>query len=126
MAIVLNHVAINIPTGTHEYGPANVPNNGETFIVRLARCTDATPQFWPNPATSVKANVWMSTDGGATWPFIVIGFGAEGGIYIRRDGVQSPESSAQGFMQRQGGRQIKAEVIVENGPLLSELTVEII
>lgn len=125
MAILLNHVAVNIPTGAQEFGPANVPNNGEIFTLRMARCTTATPTFWPDAATTINANIWISFDGGTTWPYILIGFGSNGGIYTLRNGTQLAESVATGFAVRQGGRQIKAEIVVTNGPLVSEITMEV-
>jgi hypothetical protein len=126
MAVLLDHQPINVPTGTREFGPANVPPTATTFGVRLARCTTATPTFWPNASTGVNAQLLLSNDGGATYPRGAGAFTGVGGITTVK-GVEAQESNMFGGISQPLGPnwQIKAVVTVTNGPLVSQLTVEV-
>jgi hypothetical protein len=126
MTLLLDHRPINVPTGTQEFGPANVPSTVTSFGVRLARCTTATPTFWPNASTTVNASLLLSNDGGATYPRGAGGFTGAGGI-IKVQGVEAPESNMFGGVSAPlgAGWQIKAVITVTGGPLVSQLTVEV-
>jgi len=82
------------PAGTRTIGPANIQNGLTTLTVAIARCTAADLTIWPNRDTKVALSAEVTTEPGAnaTWNF-VSGMTAEGGIHIRRDGSESPEST---------------------------------
>jgi len=125
MPTVLVQTPVNQPTGTHDYGPVNMPDSLAQATVRLARCTTATPSYWPNTSTRVSAQVLMSFDGGITFPHLIVGFSATGGIIYDKDGNEIPESNARTVDMPGGlGRKVKATVSVTNGPWVSQLTVE--
>jgi len=126
MTILIDHFPINQPTGSHDYGPANVPQGATTYVLRLARNTTNTPTFWPNAATQVQATIFLSTDGGVTFPVIAGSMTAVGGTLIGPSGQQLAESSftATVPVPAAAGLRAKATVIVTNGPLISQVTVE--
>lgn len=125
MAIIIDHAPINVSSGSQEFGPANISNPVSTIILRLARSTTLTPTFWPNGATTVKAQLLISLDGGTTYQESC-GLGGEGGIYIKRDGTEATESTVRCALPAGTGRKGKALITVTNGPLVSQLTVEVI
>lgn len=125
MVVLIDHAPVNQPTGSQDYGPVNVPNNTKIYTLRLARHTTATPQFWPNVATVVDIKLLLSLDGGQTFPIVVLGFITNGDTKVIM-GKELPENafvinyaSAFGI-----GAKAKAAVVVTNGALVSQLTVE--
>jgi hypothetical protein len=125
VSVIIDHQPINQPSGSREYIIGAVPSNVTSCTVRLARCTSATPTFWPNANTQANADIWLSYDGGTTYPIILIGFGASGGIGLI-NGVEVAESAASGSDPAGAiaGRRLKAVITIQNGPLVSQLTVE--
>ena len=130
MPILIDHQPVNL-NGTQEIGPATVPAGVRFFTLSLARCTDATPNFWPNVATTLNAELRISSDNWVS-SFGVVKFGnAVGGIAVIppiMGGGQDPSSSMQGWIPSplQGANwRIKAFTTVINGPLVSQLTVEV-
>ncbi len=124
MTILVDHLPVNITTGTQEFGPVNVPSSITHFKIGLARHTDATPTFWPNTETLINAQIFLSTDGGLTYPQGAGGMISHGGTAVF-GGQQVPESSCQGTITAAAGRKAKAIVTVTSGPLLSQITVEV-
>lgn len=122
--VLINAAPISLASGTQTFGPINVPDAMSNLFIKLARCTTATPTFWPNVATQVTARILVSYDGGLTFPILVIGFAASGGIYVPRTGIEAPFSIARGNDAPRVGRKIRAEIEVTNGPLVSQVTVE--
>jgi len=125
--ILIDHQSINQPTGTRDYGPANVADGLTSATLRLARCTSASPTFWPNQSTQVIAQAWISFDGGVTFPYLAVPLAGKGGIVTNpKTGVEVQESGVRFTGVPLGsGRMIKATVAVTNGPLVSQITVEV-
>lgn len=122
MAVLINHQPINF-SGSQSFGPVTVTDGLNALVVRLARCTTATPTFWPNAVTSVDAQLELSMDGGATWESAG-GLGSVGGINTLRGGGESTETVLRCPLRSGNARRLRATVTVVNGPLVSQLTVE--
>lgn len=125
MALHANNVPVNLQSGTQTFGPANVNNSITRIQARLKRMTDATPTFWNNPATIIEIKVEASTDGGANY-FLCCGATFAGGIADTRDGTQIPESTLDCPLPAPTGQQrrVRAQVTVNNGPLVSQFSLE--
>src|SRR5262245_24525695 len=121
MAILVDHQPVNLATGTHTFGPFTVVGGG-LVNVRLARCTTATPSFWPNVATGVALSVENSPDSGATW-LGMAGFTSNGGILIGRGGAEVPETTMRCPLPPSATR-LRAIIVVTSGPLVSQVTLE--
>lgn len=135
MPLIIDHAPVNQPDGLQTFGPVNIGDAVTKVNVRLARKTTATPTFWPNATTKVAAQLYTSLDGGATWDESCGGgnisfdesrtiYGAEGGVYLNRFGVEAPESKVSCPLPPGTGRKLLAKVAVTGGPLVSQLTVE--
>jgi hypothetical protein len=114
---------VSIPTGLSAFGPTTVSDSLSNVTARLKRCTAATPTFWCNEATAVRMKLFVSTDGGSSY-VQSCGFGASGGTLTNRQGQEIPESWVLCQLPAGTSRRLRAEVAVENGPLVSELTLE--
>jgi len=127
MTTLIDHVPINQPTGTHTYGAYNVPDGVSSATLRIARCTTATPTFWPNASTTVDAKAMMSFDNGATFPYQVATISSKGGIVTHPDtGEQVTETGVSVTGVRLGAnRKIQATITVTNGPLVTQVTLEV-
>lgn len=123
MSVLIDHQAVNVATGSQDLGPVNLPDGLSTLTIRIARCTTPTPTIWPDVATSISVGLFVSVDNGANW--IASGsLTSTGGIVVRL-GVESPETVMDVSPLPVGnGRQVKATVAVQNGPLVSNVTVE--
>jgi hypothetical protein len=122
MTIIVQDRAVVIPSGSFSIPAENVPDTLTSVRFSLKRCTTATPTFWPNIATVLNAEAWLSIDGAA---FRMCGFvlGAPGGIEVENS-IEQP-LWWWGFSLFPGvNRQARFEVSVVNGPLVSELTLE--
>jgi len=113
------------PTGIQTFGPMNIGNNVDALQFEFARCTIATPDIWPDAATKLQYDQEVSFDGGNTWIYAG-GFGANGGIHVRRDGTEAPISSFLVAVPAGQGRQLRATVTILNGPCRTEGTVGMI
>ena len=125
--ILIDHAPINQPSGSHDYGPFSVPDGATGATLRLARCTTATPTFWPNASTAVDAKVWLSFDGGTTYPTQLIHVTSAGGIIVHPDtGSEVTETGVSVSNVKLGtGRKVKATFNVTNGPWVSQATLEV-
>jgi hypothetical protein len=123
MSILVNNQAVNIATGSQDLGPVTLPNGLTSLKITIKRCTTATPTIWPNAATTIKASLFVSVDGGVNW--IASGsLTSAGGIYVR-NGVEVPNTILEVVPIPTGtSRQIKATITVANGPLVSNVTIE--
>ena len=124
MALLIDHQSINVPAGSRDFGPATIPDGLTQVTLRLARRTTATPTFWA-PGVTVDLKSWGSLDGGTTWQQW-LGFGAPGGILIKRDGSETVESWVSCPLPPGGARRIRLTAIVTGGTLVSQLTVEVV
>jgi hypothetical protein len=125
---LIDHQNVSIATGTQEFGPADIPSTVTNFTIRLARHTTATPTFWPNAITTIDAKLFLSNDGGVTFPRGAGGFTSVGGTLLGKGGVgEIPETVFSGTIPIPVGVgwKIKAVVIVGNGPLVSQLTIQV-
>ena len=124
MALLFDHQSINVPVGSRNFGPVTIPDGLTSVTLRLARRTTATPTFWA-AGVSVQLNSWCSLDGGATW-IEWLGFGAPGGIHIKRDSTELAESSVTSELPPGTSRRMKLTATVTGGTLVSQLTVEVV
>lgn len=120
--IIIEDVPVALPTGLQQLPERNVPNALERVTMRLKRCTTATPTFWPNASTVLHAEAWLSIDNA---PFVRISAlrGAAGGILLD-DGVEQPEWYWFFTIWPGANRRIRFDIEVENGPLVSEFSLE--
>ena len=125
MAILINHMAVNQPSGSQTYGPALIPNNLTQVIFKLARNTTATPLFWPLTETTLSLDFEVSFNAGQTWQ-PVCGATAQGGLVIGKGGVEAAETVVACPIPPGSARRCRVIVVVANGPLVSELTVEVL
>lgn len=120
---IVDNLPITIQSGSQLIGPANVPKGSTAVIVHLARCTTATPTFWPDVNTQLQCFVEVSLDNGQHWQ-PNNGFSAIGGILLARDGSEIPESTMTCPIPA-GTDRMRFNVTVTNGPLVSALTTEV-
>jgi hypothetical protein len=114
---------VTVQTGTQTFSGAVSSATLTTLTLRLARCTTATPTLWCDAATTVSVQIGVSYDGGSSWADSC-GFTAVGGIHIKRDGSEATESAVQCRFAAAAGRQIRGEITVASGPLVTRLTLE--
>lgn len=110
--------------GERSFGPRAIPDNIIAFRVEVYRCTSADPAMWPDPASFLQLGLEVSTDGGATWNRVG-GFGAHGGVHVRRDGVEADASIGQIDLPEAPGRQIRGTVTVTGAPVRTGIAIEI-
>lgn len=79
----------------------------------LQRCTTSTPTLWSQASTYVEVELEASADGGVTWR-PAGGWGAYGGIHVRRDGTEA--SSSVGRFPCAGGGLVRVRFAIRNGP----------
>jgi len=123
MSLLIDHQNINIGNGPTEFGPANVPDGVTLAKLSLARKTSGN-NLWPNEATLIDATIVISLDGGVTYPFSAGGMTAAGGLLVIQ-GVELAEQWIEANCPPGIGRRAKAIVNVTNGPLRSEITIEV-
>lgn len=121
MAIIVQGRAVSIPSGQRQLSRDNVPDALTMLLLTLKYCTTATPSFWSNPATILRVTPWLTLDGGVTW--LQRGFWeTNGGIHVVK-GIELPETTF-GFSLLPGvNRDLRLDVEVLNGPLVSEVDV---
>lgn len=124
MPRLVNGLVISLPSGRQTIAPQTVPSTVRRLIFRLARCTTASPLRWPSADTKVTITVELSTDGGATWELFVGGT-AEGGIRVRRDGNESLETTLARTLPAGSGFRVRVHLDVENGPLVTEASLDV-
>jgi len=124
VALLIDHQSINVPAGSRDFGPATIPDGLTKVTLRMARRTTATPTLWAAGVT-VDLKSWCSLDGGVTW-LQWLGFGAPGGILIKRDGTDTVESWVSSALPAGTSRRIKLTATVTGGTLVSQLTVEVV
>jgi len=122
MALIIDHDAFSRNVGTRNWGPVTVPDGLTTVTLRLARRTAATPTLWA-AGVGVKLDSWCSVDGGVTW-LQWLGFTGVGGILLRGDGTEIPESWCSSDLPEGVNRQMKLTLVVTGARLTTELTVE--
>ncbi len=124
MAVLIDHQAINVPQGSRSFQAANANLAGRELVIRLARCTTATPSFWPLATTTVSVSISISTDGGTTWRQAG-GFSSAGGI-VHGPGPAAPEATESALTCQipADANRVKADVSV-SARLITQLTVEI-
>ena len=93
------------------------------ITVRMERCTSARVLTWPSRGTTIAVTLETSYDGGQTW-LLSGAITAEGGIHVRRDGSESPETTFSVQINPGSDRRIRLHIDVENGPLATRATIE--
>jgi hypothetical protein len=122
VADIVRNRAVNVPSGVRQLTAENVPDALKRLVFQLKRATTTTPSFWPNAATLLNITAFISIDGG---PFNQCAkvIGAPGGILIE-DGAEQPVWWWHFTLWPGVNRQVRFDVEVVNGPLVSELTLE--
>jgi hypothetical protein len=124
MPILIDHAPVSQPDGTVEYGPGTVPGNATRAVATIARATTATPTFWPNETTKLDVNLFLSTGGG---PFVFLaGFSGAGGILVFGTGPEAPASTITVPLPPGSQRRARVEITVAGGPLVTQLTLEVL
>lgn len=124
MAIIINHMSITLRNGARTFGPALIPDGLSSITLRLARSTTLTPLFWPLAATRIIVDMEISTDGGTTFRD-ACGMSAVGGIAFHREGEATESVVMCQPLPAGVARQVRVLTTVTDGPLVSELTVEV-
>lgn len=125
MAILVNKQPITLASGSMAFGPTNIQNNVDKIRVALGRNTTADPLLWPASLTTISVEVTISINDGPFMPFV--GFTAEGGKKIGDDGVtESKESNVITTLPPGIKRKVQGSVTINNGPLVSHLTIEVV
>ncbi len=127
MTTLIDHQSINLATGTRTIGPVDIADGINTIEFRIARCTTATPTFWPNASTTLTLAIEVSYDGGASWNFESSVNGIHGGI---EPGLHGVTERADDFLILTGlpqtsGRKLRGQLQIANGPLVSQFTVNV-
>jgi hypothetical protein len=112
----------NYPTGTTVFGPIALTQGLNGCVIRVARCTTATPTIWPNDTQSFALSLDVSYDGGATYQVNQFAFKAVGGIAVAK-GVEQAEIVVRFNVSPQVPTHIKGSVTIEGGPLRTSLTI---
>jgi len=103
--------------------PASIVGSWVTNIyVEIVRCTTENPTIWPNENSEISYRQELSFDNGQTW-VAGGGFGAFGGIYIRKDNTEAQISSfVVGIPPEQDGRnrRLRGTIEIINGPIRTE------
>jgi hypothetical protein len=114
----IDHQPINLAPGVYDF-QANLDPG--TIIVRLARQTTATPQFWAE-GVEIDMQVELSDDNGQSW-YSFVAFTSTGGIVIVRDGAEAAETWLQTTLPPTVTR-TRLTLTITGGTLVSELTLE--
>jgi len=107
------------PTGERTFGPFNVPDSATSFYLEVARCTTATPDIWPNEATTFSVAMEGSTDNGQTWIPAGGGGGSPGGIRISH-GAEIPNTTITVPLPALTNRKMRITTTIVNGPLRTQ------
>lgn len=110
----------NYPNQVREFGPLTVQNGVTEIGFRLRRCTSADLSVWPNESTTVDITVEMSRDNGQTWQPL-FEFTAAGGIVSDRQGNEAQWSGGLTPVTAAPQRRIRGSIVIDGGPLRSEL-----
>ena len=123
MTVLIDHQNLNLSNGVQNIGPVDIADGVNTIDFRLRRCTDADPTIWPNSATTLKFNIEVSFDGGTIWVHQAgTGSAAIPGGNI--PGLTEVPIVLVGLPQTTG-RRLRGTVEVANGPLKTEVTVQV-
>ena len=71
--------------------PDTLANEQVVLDVSVPRSTTQLPGIWDDPTVFVAVDTYASLDGGATWIYAG-GFGAWGGVHVRKDGTDATHS----------------------------------
>lgn len=118
MPRLIGPLPVVLASGQHQW-EANIPGSTAMRVrAVIARNTPATPTTWPDPSTRVDMTVWLALGPGQPFEFWfgVGGFGGQVGSPV------APEMWVRRAISAGGGRRLRIEVVVTNGPLISSLT----
>jgi hypothetical protein len=100
--------------GTYPLDATDIPDWAASLEIQVERCTDATPDIWPDAGVSIAVATEYSMDGGATW-LPGQDYAAVGGIY-EEGGFQFPYSSAMlNWLPAGSGRKLRGSFTVSGG-----------
>lgn len=116
-----NGVLVSVAEGRQTVGPFTVPKNLDRITLRMNRCTTLDPLTWPNKSTQVNMVVYVNGVAKAT-------IGAVGGIFFDEE-TNREISAIEAEVTLEPGdtdRQIKVDLDVVMGPLVSVFAMEAI
>lgn len=121
--LLIDHQSINF-NGNRTFEQVIKGFAGMMLVIRLARCTTATPNFWPSATNLVTARISTSADGGTTWQEWTAFSGVGGIIPDGNEEIsrEATESSVVGPIPSNANR---IQIVVSTTSILrSELTAE--
>jgi hypothetical protein len=125
MARLVNGQLVTVASGTQSVGPVRVSNDTiHRVTLRLKRCTALSPLTWPNETTVVSVQVFVSYDNGANYE-PAAGFSAIGGVVMDHDGNEAIENALAFTMRPVPQRFLRVDVQVQDGPLVTNVTLEV-
>ena len=110
---------VSIPTGSFPIPQITVPQGTTKATISIARNTTVNPTFWPNVSTTIEISIEVSYDNGAT--FLPGGGGTSSGGLAAKNGVERPATIFI-FGYSAQPTNIRGQVIVTNGPLVTTIT----
>lgn len=114
----------NYPTGQRTFGPFSVPDTAQFLYFEVARCTSVDPTIWPNESTKLRLAFEGRVVGQPDWT-PAGAFEAQGGIHVRRDGVELTLTTFRVSLPPLANRELRATITVEDGPLRTEGSIEL-
>lgn len=107
------------PNGTQVTPALTIEDTATSTYFEIARCTSATPTIWSSNTMKISIIQELSFDGGNSWQ-LVAGFSAVGGIFVEKNGVESPLNAQITQLPPGVGRKIRAQITLENGPIRTQ------
>jgi hypothetical protein len=112
----------NYPSGTRSVTARNVPDWATHFAFEILRRTSSTPSIWPNASTLLQLDFDLFVDG--EWRYAG-GYTDSGGI-ADDDGTERAALIGKFSLAPGTNRQLRATIIITNGPLRTEGSLEFV
>ena len=123
MAIIVKDQDLSLEGKSNVVGPFPVKDGSRVLLIRLERCATLKPLVWSSKETKIKARFFVDSNDGNGFQYIC-GIGAEGGIHVKRDNSESPETAIRFNLPPGTNRQAQMTVDVSDGSFISIVHVE--
>lgn len=120
--LVVDQKNFTLPNGATPIPQVALPANSTKMVLSLARCTTATPTFWPNTNQTIHVDLQFSYDGGASWQ-VANAFDSSGGI-VTFHGQEVAQSTGT-WIYAPNPTHLRGQLIVTNGPVRTSVTVDV-
>lgn len=118
----------SIATASASFGMVSIPDTDNTIIVKINRKVTANAVSWINVTDTISVSVFLSMDGGLTYPYFAGGFTANGGVYFRQamqaESDQTISHHPIFATQMVPGRKVKVTITCVSGQINSILNVQ--